>query len=678
MELFRLFGSVLVDSDQADASLARVDGNAEKVGGTLSKTIGTAAKWGIGIATAAATAAVAVVGLAVNVGEDLNKALNGLQAETGATDESMAELKDSMLAIYNNNFGESFEDIGTAMATVSKATGLTGEELETATTNALIMRDTFDMDVTGSISAVDQMMKQFGLTSDEAYNLIAQGAQNGMDAQGDLVDIVKEYSVQFETMGFDAEEMFNMLSNGAEEGGFSFDVMGDAVKEFNIRSKDGSTATAEAFKALGLNAADLSTAFSKGGEDGKLAFTKVSDALKNTKDPLEQNQIGTALWGTKWEDLGAKSILALGTVDGAIDGTIDTLGKINAVKYDTFGEAMAGIKRNLETGILIPIGDAVLPALEKFSAYIVENMPIIKKYITDMTEMAIEKFDKIVIVVKDIAENIFPNMQTKSFDLKEEVKSLVTTGFDIMITALTWIKDNIPLIKTTIIGLTGVWLIQKGVVLAHNIALMAHNVQTLTAKGRDIALTTAIIALYIAQGIQNGITWLGVTAQTAFNLVMSLNPIALVIIALAALGVAIYAVVKHWKDIVTWIEKAWDWLTKWNGEPVEDKNATVTTTQKTVYSSSGRQSGSAQFAVGTRYLPADMVIQAHEGEMIVPKSENPYANSSGKIIESPSNNQEITINTPVYLDGKKITTVTSRVQLQSNKSKARALGVVTA
>ena len=34
------------------------------------------------------------------------------------------------------------------------------------------------------------------------------------------------------------------------------------------------------------------------------------------------------------------------------------------------------------------------------------------------------------------------------------------------------------------------------------------------------------------------------------------------------------------------------------------------------------------YAVGTRYLPSDMLIQAHEGEMIVPKSENPYANST--------------------------------------------------
>lgn len=38
------------------------------------------------------------------------------------------------------------------------------------------------------------------------------------------------------------------------------------------------------------------------------------------------------------------------------------------------------------------------------------------------------------------------------------------------------------------------------------------------------------------------------------------------------------------------------------------------------------------FAIGTKYLPKDMIIQAHEGELIVPKSENPYANSGGNIL----------------------------------------------
>lgn len=46
--------------------------------------------------------------------------------------------------------------------------------------------------------------------------------------------------------------------------------------------------------------------------------------------------------------------------------------------------------------------------------------------------------------------------------------------------------------------------------------------------------------------------------------------------------------------------------------------------------------------IGTRYLPSDMLIQAHKGEMIVPRSENPYANSGGQVM--PQGNTNININ----------------------------------
>lgn len=51
------------------------------------------------------------------------------------------------------------------------------------------------------------------------------------------------------------------------------------------------------------------------------------------------------------------------------------------------------------------------------------------------------------------------------------------------------------------------------------------------------------------------------------------------------------------------------------------------------------------FDVGSRYIPQDMVAMVHQGEMIVPKSENPYANSGGPVLpQSPSQKQPAVIN----------------------------------
>ena len=162
----------------------------------------------------------------------------------------MDGLKESLLSIQGGNYGESFEDVAESLASVKQQTGLADQALEDFTRNALVLRDTFDMEVPQSTRAADMMMKQFGVTGTEAFNLIAQGAQEGLNKNDNLLDSINEYSVHFKQLCFDAEEMFNMFSNGAETGVFDVDKLGDAVKEFGIRAKDGSKTTTEAFEAL--------------------------------------------------------------------------------------------------------------------------------------------------------------------------------------------------------------------------------------------------------------------------------------------------------------------------------------------------------------------------------------------------------------------------------------------
>ena len=49
------------------------------------------------------------------------------------------------------------------------------------------------------------------------------------------------------------------------------------------------------------------------------------------------------------------------------------------------------------------------------------------------------------------------------------------------------------------------------------------------------------------------------------------------------------------------------------------------------------------FAVGSRYIPRDMVANLHKGEMIIPKNENPYKNSKGKILPDDNIRQPLVI-----------------------------------
>ena len=343
--------------------LAETGQQAEKTGGKFSGLSGILGGMG---GVMAKGVAVASLGYAVSQADEAKGALNDFCAATGTATGEAGQYKQVMENIYNANFGEGFEDIAAAMAEVRQQAGDLGAgELEKMTTNALALRDTFDFDVAESTRAATQLMQKFGLSSDEAYNLIAQGAQNGLNKNGDLLDVINEYSNQYSQAGLGAEDMFNSIANGAATGVWSIDKMGDAFKEFSIRMNDG---TAKDFLvSLGLNADEVVGKFQKGGDSAKEAMSQVSSALKDCDDKSLQYKAGVGLMGTMWEDMGADACTALMGVEGEISKSVDAMGQINAVKYDTFGEAMQGAGRILQTSFIMPIGEQALPIFSQFA-----------------------------------------------------------------------------------------------------------------------------------------------------------------------------------------------------------------------------------------------------------------------------------------------------------------------
>ncbi len=309
--------------------------------------------------------AIAGAGVAFGVKElfgnanDYKKALNDIQARTGATADEMKEYKNIINDLYTDNFGENITDVANTMSLVRQVTGKTGDELKNASKNAILFRDTFDFDVNESIRASDMLAKQFGLDANQSYNLIAQGAQNGLDKNNDLLDTINEYSVHYKKLGFSAEQMMNSLVAGAESGTFSVDKLGDSIKEFSIRVIDGSESTKTGFATIGLNANEMAKEFGKGGDAAQSAFQKTVKALLDMKDPIKQDAAGVALFGTMWEDLGVQGITNMAKVTGAIDLGKNALSEINDIKYDDAASALGSLGRTINVSLTEPIGKAV-------------------------------------------------------------------------------------------------------------------------------------------------------------------------------------------------------------------------------------------------------------------------------------------------------------------------------
>ncbi len=352
--------------------------------------------------TKSVTAPLAAVGTAaIKFSSDSQDAFQQFAAATGTASNEMGKYKDMINDIYKNNFGESINDVAEAMATVNQNMSyLDDSALQRCTEYAYTLSDTFGVDVAESTRAADSLIKNYGVSAREAFNLMTQGMQSGLNFSDELFDNIDEYSVQFKKLGLDAEDMFSVFANGAQNGAFNLDKIGDAVKEFSIRAIDGSDTTKQGFEALGMNADEMAQKFGAGGKTAKEAFNEVIEGLASMDDPVAQSAAGVNLFGTMWEDLGPQVITSMSTASDAIDKSRESVEGLVNVKYDTLSGALGGLWRTIQVDVLQPIGNQLIP-------YVTKGISAIQKF-TDKWNKLGPTTQKTVVKFAAVAASVGP------------------------------------------------------------------------------------------------------------------------------------------------------------------------------------------------------------------------------------------------------------------------------
>lgn len=352
--------------------------------------------------TKSVTAPLAAVGTAaIKFSSDSQDAFQQFAAATGTATDEMGKYKDMINNVYKDNFGESINDVAEAMATVNQNMSyLDDSALQRCTEYAYTLSDTFDVDVAESTRAADALIKHYGVSAREAFNLMTQGMQSGLNFSDELFDNIDEYSVQFKKLGLDAEDMFSVFANGAQNGAFNLDKIGDAVKEFSIRAIDGSDTTKQGFEALGMNADEMAQKFGAGGKTAKEAFNEVIEGLASMDDPVAQSAAGVNLFGTMWEDLGPQVITSMSTASDAIDKSKESVEELVNVKYDTLSGALGGLWRTIQVDVLQPIGNQLIP-------YVTKGINAIQKF-TDKWNKLGPATQKTIVKFAAVAASVGP------------------------------------------------------------------------------------------------------------------------------------------------------------------------------------------------------------------------------------------------------------------------------
>lgn len=295
---------------------------------------------------------------------DMSAASADLQSQTGLSEAAMERYNDVMQEIKGNNFGEDYSDVASVMAEIVQIMGeLDPTAMQNTTEAAITLRDTFGMDINEQLRAVDVMTKTMGVDATHAFNLIAAGAQRGLNRSGELVDNITEYAQLWGQAGFTAEEMFVILENGLDSGAYNLDKVNDYVKEFGNSLADGRIE--DNLDSFSDGTKNLFGEWKKGGATTSDVFYSVINDLANMTNQQEALTLASEVWSALGEDNAMQVITSLGNVNTAYANVKGTIDEIKEVKYSDLESAISGLGAAIQEKFITPIAEIALPAVAK-------------------------------------------------------------------------------------------------------------------------------------------------------------------------------------------------------------------------------------------------------------------------------------------------------------------------
>ncbi|MFD6699683.1 MULTISPECIES: phage tail tape measure protein [unclassified Microbacterium] len=482
--------SMKVDADTsaAESALKQVGGVADKAGtdagrsftGSLDaatrgagEKVGEAVGAGVEDTLIKALAAIPVAGGIVLGGVAIGKAITGaiqdglnveksmdrLAALTGLGDADAQRIARAAGEAYANTFGDSIEsNMDTARLALQfriidpKSTTRDAQEVVQGLAG---IADVLGEDVRPVATAVTQLLRTgLAKSAKDAFDLLAAGARNGVNASEDMLDTLTEYPALFQRLGLSGPEALGLINQGLKAGARNSDLAADALKEFQIRATDGSTLSAQGFEKVGLSAEEMTAKIAAGGDGAREGLAQVLDGLHAIEDPVQRNAAAVALFGTQAEDLGnalfamdlSSAVDQLDGVTGAAKRMFDTLSDNDATKIEraqrNIEVAADGIKAALAAAFSEPLGD--------LADWVSENRGPLTQFLLDLATGAIEFGKATVNAAADGTEAFGEFVSGPVASVVEGIRSIVkamnpfadTTDLDKTIEGLKGFKDG--------------------------------------------------------------------------------------------------------------------------------------------------------------------------------------------------------------------------------------------
>ena len=293
---------------------------------------------------------------AVDAYAQSENAITKVNAYFGETGEEAEKSANVIKNVYGSGVGESMDSVATAVLTVKKNLGdLSETDLTNITQQAITLDEVYGIDMNETLRGVNALMKQYGMTAQEAMNYIVSGTQNGLDKTNELGDNLSEYAGKFSQAGYSASEYFQLLDNGLKSGAYNLDKVNDAINEVTTRLADGTIG--DSIGSFSTKTQELFTSWQNGGATQKEVIDSIVADIANCENQQEALNMAALAFGTTAEDGNLKFITSLTSVGSTYDDVAGSAqGMFDATTTPL--QQMEANTRKLQQA-LIPLGEKI-------------------------------------------------------------------------------------------------------------------------------------------------------------------------------------------------------------------------------------------------------------------------------------------------------------------------------
>lgn len=475
MELFKLFGSVMVDNSKANQSMQKTVSIASRLGKGLGNGIKTAAKWGAGIAAGASVGGAALFGMAKKAA-DTGDRIDKLSQKIGLSRTGFQEWE----YILSQN-GASIEVLQGGMKKLNK---------------------TLDDAKSGSATAVEAFSR-VGLSIDDIQNMNPEQAfEATVKALQAMPEGAEKAALANELLGRSGSELMPLLNGSAE----SVEELRKQAHDMGIVLSDDAVAASAKFtdtmdnvkRTLGAVTAKI----------GVSVMPVIQKALDWVMDYMPQIQ---AVMSTVFNAIKVSvetvvdvfSTYLMPVIEYVYNWIVNNWDKISTVfqtVFDNIKVAIDFVKNIIETYLI--------PAFKKVVDWVVNNWDKIRDVIMsvfDSVKSVIEAFVTVVTFIWDnFGKNIIKYIQIAFNTVKNVVMSVLNIIQGIIKTVTSIIKGNWKGVWDGIKQIfSGVWNGIKGIVtnslnfLKNTISTVWNGIKIVTASvwnGIKLAIMTPINA----------------------------------------------------------------------------------------------------------------------------------------------------------------------------------------